>query len=301
MASKRDQIMTRDILFDDAARMEREGANAGLNPMFGEWQQSFGFAPVPYGDGGTKRQAFREAIQNQFANAWLYSHEVQVEITLHLNVQTVLETSETADLDNYAKAILDGLKGPNGIMFDDTQVQALGISWIDEYREPSFTVQVRGAPDDFVLKPIEFYEMSDGLWYPHGRNAWTDGKAEALDDRQHYAGLLIIEMMTSVKKRARAELRKVGHDRLHAYQRSKYVSLLARGFHRSRVADSGFRLHSRREWQEAYRGWKKGNPQDIETVENLIAQSKTTYDAMIELLSGRLPSGVAQTGPAGSD
>ena len=62
------------------------------------------------------------------ALAWFYSHEVQLEVTLHLDVQTTLETSDTADLDNYAKAILDRLKGPRCIMFDDTQVQALGIT-----------------------------------------------------------------------------------------------------------------------------------------------------------------------------
>ena len=36
--------------------MEREGADAGLNPMFGEWQQTFKFAPVPYCDGDANRQ-----------------------------------------------------------------------------------------------------------------------------------------------------------------------------------------------------------------------------------------------------
>ena len=115
----------------DPFSIERAGSDAGLNPMFGEWQQTFPFAPVPYGDSGEKRAALREAIQSQLKNKWIYSHEIHLEITPHLDVQTVIETSETADLDNYAKAILDGLKGPQGIMFDDTQVQSLAISWLD--------------------------------------------------------------------------------------------------------------------------------------------------------------------------
>jgi hypothetical protein len=137
----------------DALSMERAGSDARLNPMFGEWQHAFPFAPVPYGDGGAKRAAFRSAIQAQLQNRWIYSHEIQLEIMLNLDVQTVLETSETADLDNYAKAILDGLKGPQGIMFDDTQVQSLAISWLDTYDVPSFAVSVRAPPDDFLLKP----------------------------------------------------------------------------------------------------------------------------------------------------
>jgi hypothetical protein len=100
--------------YEDALSIEKAGSDAGLNPMFGEWQHTFPFAPVPYGDGGAKRAAFRAAILAQLKNRWIYSHEIQLEITLNLDVQTVLETSETADLDNYAKAILDGLKGPGG-------------------------------------------------------------------------------------------------------------------------------------------------------------------------------------------
>ena len=213
--------MTDEITFEDQLRMEREGADAGLNPMFGEWQQTFKFAPVPYGDGDAKRQVFHQAIQAALTNRWLYSHEIHLEIVLHLDVQTVLETSETADLDNYAKAILDGLKGPDGIMFDDTQVQALSISWLDGYGEPSFTVQTKGSPDDFVLKPIEFYEMPDSLWYPHGRLAWSDGGQGEMSDRNHFAGVSIIEMMSSIKTRAKAEMRKERFDRLRAYQQSK--------------------------------------------------------------------------------
>jgi hypothetical protein len=49
----------------DAYEHERAGANVGLNPMFGDWQHRFEFPPVPYGDGGAKRAAFRLAIQDK--------------------------------------------------------------------------------------------------------------------------------------------------------------------------------------------------------------------------------------------
>jgi Holliday junction resolvase RusA-like endonuclease len=81
-----------------------------------------------------QRGEFRAAIQGSSKTIG-FSNEIHLEITLHVDVQTVLETDEAADLDNYAKAILDGLKGPNGIMIDDT-VQALTISWIDGYGAP---------------------------------------------------------------------------------------------------------------------------------------------------------------------
>lgn len=275
---------------DDPIVVERRGADAGVNPMFGEWQKTFNFVPVPYRDGGARLRAFHESMAAELTNRWIYSHEVQLDITLHLDVQTVLETSDTADLDNYAKAILDGLKGPRGIMFDDTQVQALAISWLDGYGDPSFEVSARSSPDDFVLKPVEFYEMPDGLWYPHGRFVWSNGCDERLSDKSHFAGLSIIELMSSVKTRARAEMRNAGADRLRAYQRGMYVSSMARGYPRGRIADSGFTLRPRREWQEARRIWREANPGEIDGMEQALSEMRKSYDTMIEVLAGRLPA-----------
>jgi hypothetical protein len=156
---------------------------------------------------------------------------------LHLDVQRVLETSETADLDNYAKSILDGLKGPDGILLDDTQVQTLTISWINNYGHGSgyFDVAISASPDDFILKPISFYEMPDKLWYPHGRRLWTDGVADEQSDGLHYTGLVILEVMSSGKANTRHLLRQMGMDSLGAYQRALPISSSARGFHKSRI------------------------------------------------------------------
>jgi hypothetical protein len=174
-------------------------------------------------------------------------------------------------------------------MFDDTQVQALTISWLDGYGKPSFTVEAKGSPDDFVLKPIEFYEMPDGLWYPHGRLVWDEGTEMPLSDQNHFLGLSILEMMSSIKTRARAELRKARHDRLRSYQQSKYVSSLARGFHRSRIDDAGFPIHLRREWQEERRKWQANNPGQFELAEQELTKLRGAYEVMIELLAGRIP------------
>lgn len=177
---------------DEAFEHERKGADAGLSPMFGDWQHRFEFAPISFAAGGVKRASFRQAIQTELKNRFLFTNEVRLDIILHLDVQTVLETDETADVDNYAKAILDGLKGPNGILFDDTQVQALTIYWLDSYDRDRtyFEVSISSSPDDFMLKPVEFYEMRDGLWYPHGRKIWSAGGQEDQDDRNHYRCLL---------------------------------------------------------------------------------------------------------------
>lgn len=215
-----------NINSEEAIEHERKGAMLGLNPMFGDWQHRFGFAPISYASGGAKRAEFRNAIQAELKTRFFYTNEVRLGIVLHLDVQTVLETDETADVDNYAKAVLDGLKGPSGILIDDTQVQALTIHWLDSHGQDQtyFEVSVSSSPDEFMLKPIEFYEMPDGLCYPYSRMMWSDGGREDQSDRNHYAGLLILKMMSSVKKDDRHLFRKSGMDRLTAYQKGMYVS-----------------------------------------------------------------------------
>ncbi|KMO42060.1 hypothetical protein VQ02_04200 [Methylobacterium variabile] len=276
--------MAEAFTFEDQLNIERQGAVAGINPMFGEWRHHFRFAPVPYGNGASQRGEFRKAIQAQLNNQWLYANEIQLEITLHLDVQTVLETDQTADLDNYAKAILDALKGPKGIMIDDTQVQSLSISWIDGYGDPSFEIAARGSPDEFVLKPQEFYEMPDKLWYPHGRVLWTDGHAETISDRNHYAGLSVIEQMSSLQTRVRAEARKAGANRLRAFQLGRYVSTTARGFHRSRI-DGDFPLHPLREWQAERFKWIEKNGAEFAEIEDIMIKLRASHDRMIAALT----------------
>jgi hypothetical protein len=266
---------------DAPFEIEAEGARQGVNPMFGEWQHTFPFAPVPHGDGGSKTRAFQQKIQAELINVkWLYSHEVRIEITLHLDVQDILETSETADLDNYAKAILDGLKGPGGIMFDDTQVQSLGLSWLDTYDAPYFTVEARSSPDDFVLKPVEFFEMPDRLWYPHSKLLWDQNGPKAASERDHYFDLCLTEMMSSTKKRFRMALRSAGQNRLRAYQNSNPLTSAKRGYHKSRI-DPGFTMHALRDWQRDREAWRTANAEAVKGIDEIIDRLRQNYDRLI--------------------
>lgn len=271
------------LTFDDQVALERQGALASINPMFGEWQHHFQFAPVPHGNRAAQYGEFRSAMQAELKNRWLYANEVSLEIALHVDVQTTLESDSAADLDNYAKAILDGLKGPGGIMVDDTQVQSLAISWIDGYGEPTFTVAAKSSPDDFVLKPQEFYEMPDGLWYPHGRVLWTDGHAVEVSNFNHYAGLSVMELMSRTQRKARAEARKAGASRLRAYQMGRYLSTSARGFHRSRI--DAFPMHRLGEWQAERAAWAKADTGAFGKVGEVLQTMREAHDRMIAALT----------------
>ena len=265
---------------DEAFEREAAGARAGLNPMFGEWSRAFPFAPVTYGAGADRRAKFREDVRAAITTQFLYTHDVQLEITLFLDLQTVLETDQTADLDNYAKALLDALKGQQGILLDDTQVQAMTISWIDNngIEDTRFEVRARSSPDDFMVKPVEFYEMSDGLYYPYARRvASLGGKETGLRDQ--YAILRILDEMVRHTRAFRHVLRRDGAERLSAFRDSLYMAPIARGFHRSRIDD--FTIHSRRDWLTASDEWIQANPEEGNFIQEGVEQLRAAHDEFV--------------------
>jgi Holliday junction resolvase RusA-like endonuclease len=268
------------VVTEDPYENERKGANAGLNPMFGDWQHRFRFAPVPYGDGGAKRAAFKKAIQAELTNKFFYIGEIRLEIILHLDIVTVLETSKTADLDNYAKSILDGLKGPGGILIDDTQVQTLIISYIDNYgREgPFFDVAITASP-------VLFYEMPDRLWYPESPMVWEGGAADKLPEDLFYFCLLMTEAMSSVKARSRHRLREMGVERLTAYKRLLPITAGIRGFHKSRI-DTEFQMFDRNTWEKIFGEWKSAyvDKKKIEKTESILSGIRENYERMATAL-----------------
>ena len=275
----------RELHGDKPFEIEAAGSKAGLNPMFGEWRHRFDFAPIAHrGSGGSARQAFQEAIRAELINQFVYWGELQVVITLFLDVQTVLETSETADVDNYAKSILDALKGPHGIIIDDTQVQALTISWIDSHAT-YFEVEIRSSPDDFMIKPVAFFEMPDGLYYPQPTKFWDTAGPRPATDFDQFAGLTISEMMAGGKKHMRHVLRQAGLTRLQASRNSAYIETQLRGFHRSRLTDSGFDMTSIADWRAERKSWADRAPDRAKFLDDVVAKHRESIERLTATLA----------------
>lgn len=236
---------------DEPFEIEARGAAEGINPMFGAWSQKFDLEPVSYSNPGPARAAFKQAIRDQLKNKFVFVGEVQLMITLCLDEQKMLETPAYGDLDNYAKQLLDSIKGYGGLFIDDCQVQRLDISWVDVTHGAHFEIEIRSRPDDFLPEPLKLYEMSDGLYYPISAQVWTQsGLVEAQDDSIH-AMAEALAAMTKAKKTLRHELRQDGSPQFRAFQFGKIVSPILMGFHRSRVVDSGYELVSRATWENS--------------------------------------------------
>jgi len=229
--------------------IEAHGAKEGINPMFGEWHQKFDLEPVSYSNLGLARTAFKQSFREQLTNKFVFSSEIKLNIILYLNEQKMLETPAYGDLDNYAKQLLDSMKGHGGLFIDDCQVQHLDISWIDVPNNAHFDIEIKSHPDNFLPEPLKLYEMPDGLYYPISKQIWTqEGLTETKED-ELYEIATILATMTKAKKEIRHKLRQKGSQQLKAYQLSKYVSPIVMGFHKSRIVDSGYELVDYKSWK----------------------------------------------------
>ncbi|WP_160000714.1 RusA family crossover junction endodeoxyribonuclease [Roseomonas sp. 18066] len=269
---------------------EREGARSGINPMFGEWRQHFDLDAVPYGDGGAKRAAFRHEVQSRLRNKFFFSGDVQVNITLYMDIRKIRETSSTADVDNYAKCLLDALKGPDGIILDDSQVQSLSIHWLQKLRHKnsSFEVEIKASPDSFCLKPISFYEMPNSLWYPFSEYLWTDGKPQPCSKRDLYTGLKIEASMTDAARKGRHLARQLRASDTEAYWKLlPLTSSDVRGFHRSRI-DDGFSMFDLKTWRGMMAIWAAEHPEDAKLFE-ILDGMEDNHLVLAKLLGGWIP------------
>ncbi|MET8089617.1 hypothetical protein [Micromonospora sp. NPDC005220] len=219
------------------------GIDAEWRPYYGSMQHQFRFDPLHYGVGGARQREFKQRVGEELRSYGFYfSGEVRLRWHLFLDEQDRWESPSGADVDNFAKLLNDAIKGPDGLLFDDSQVQRLEIAWLSASEGEYFELTVHCGMDEFVARPASLYEMGDGLWYPIPDDAMAVPTAKALLLPQ-------LDYMTFRTKMLRHYLRQGGLLRREAFQEAMLVQPLARGFHYSRIAESEFPLVRRREWQ----------------------------------------------------
>ena len=211
----------------------------GYNPLFGEQILYFQIEPKCYQS--KFKTEFITLIQDRFRGLHYYfTNEVQVLINLRFNEQKRYATPDIGDLDNYAKVICDSLKGVNGIIVDDTQIQSLGISWIDTCKKPEFQILIKSLPDDFRMKPLILVEMPDRLFYPLSQTSWTKNGPEKVADDAFFSYVDNLKALIHKSNTWRHELRESGSNQNEAYYKSRGISPDIRGYHKNRILDAGF-------------------------------------------------------------
>jgi Holliday junction resolvase RusA-like endonuclease len=168
-----------------------------------------------------EKDAFIAAIRAQMGDcAYLLSGDVRISIEWTLHEQDRYESDAPPDVDNILKPLLDALCGPEGVLIDDCQVQAVDCRWLDWTRhEQRVEITVEFFSDEWIPKEdLCFMHLGSSIYFP----ITTIGPPAA--------GLLLVNAVCRMWS-ARKELIELGQD----YYNAKRVMSIQRVFHRSRV------------------------------------------------------------------
>lgn len=266
-------------LTEENYQTEKDGYDLGNNPYFGKWEQRFDFPPVSYSNKSELKQKFKTKLQSKISTNYIYTQQIQLQIILYLNEEKMLNTPEYGDLDNYAKTICDAIKGSNGLIIDDCQIQRLDISWIDIPNESYFEIEIQSTPDDYCYNKLSLYEMNDKMYYPISEKTWDNGEMLDMDLESKFFGIASYSMLTHVKKKIHHKLRENGTSPIDAYYDAKRLSPTVLGYHKTRIIDSGFDIIKKSIWKDELKNWlSTSDDSDLKTsiIKILDMQNKQT-------------------------
>lgn len=191
----------------------------------GELELNLPIQPVSLQANRRKKDAITFAVRNITKHyEFILTDDVQVDIEWWIHTQDRYELDSSADVDNIIKPLLDALCGPDGILFDDCQVQSVQCGWLDHTIDTQNVVlRVKNLDRNaWLLKEgLIFVHMWKGLCYPllfHGYEPKIT--------------LKIIEQMEFMLSSRDEMLERTG-----SYHHARMLMSCQRIFHISRVQD----------------------------------------------------------------
>ena len=215
---------------DEELIRDLESFERGESPSpFGELTIQLERGPVSQQSARARKDEMATALRASFDKYQFYlTGEIQLELEWLIHARVRYESDRAADVDNILKPTLDALTGPDGIMIDDCQIQAVTSAWMDWTLDSErLTLRFRHGPDDYIPRSaLAFVDIGWNLFMPVN----TDLTLEA---RQ------IMAEAISAAVSSRDRLVELGAD----YYSSRSLMPMQRVFHRSRI-DRGFRIGS---------------------------------------------------------
>lgn len=127
--------------------------------------------PISLQASARRKLAFKQALGTavQKATKGMFLHDVEVRLVWLIEEAQRYQTHLVADLDNVLKPMLDAITGPDGILIDDNQVQAIQASWMTPGRRTGFELTVsgliEGSGDYAAREGMSFVEFSADRCY----------------------------------------------------------------------------------------------------------------------------------------
>lgn len=203
-------------------------------PATGEIHLAFPIAPVSLQANRSKKNLVTNTISSVTKTApFILTGDVQINIEWRIHEQTRYESDTSPDVDNIIKPIFDALCGPEGILVDDCQVQAVDCRWIDWARyDEEILIYIRFFKDyEWCRKDgLVFIHLGKGLCVPIDKDKPPEFLGSDLDWYELLKEDLNFYDDSLQKREKRLE---EGWDYYHV----KGMMFSQRLFHRSRVSE----------------------------------------------------------------
>jgi hypothetical protein len=194
--------------------------------------------PVSLQGSGPAKDFFRATL-NDVTRRFRYflSGDVKLDVEWWILERVRYESNNSPDIDNTLKLVSDSLCGPDGILFDDCQVQSISCRWVDNYvPEQRLVIEISFRPELHIDK--------DGLLFVHvGRSLCMP-----INEKLPTSALLLMLDLIEQSFAANRALLNLTHD----YVLASGVLPIQRLFHRGNL--KGYRIKEldffRRELQE---------------------------------------------------
>lgn len=192
-------------------------------PKAGELEFSLNAAPVSQQSSNRRKRHLTTLVRKVFQSVeYLLTGDIKLDIEWFMSEKSRYESDGFPDVDNIIKPLLDALKGPNGIMIDDCQVESVHCRWVDWTKsDQKLNFKIRYTPDLWVKKAgLTFIHIGDRLCFPL--------PSAVPDDAKHLV-VLVAQMSQQAKKNL--------EDGEMDYYRARLILPLQRFYHRSKLAD----------------------------------------------------------------
>ncbi len=165
-----------------------------LPPVGGLIRLPVSSVPVSQQGSPSAKDLFRATLNDVTRRfRYLLSGDVKLDVEWWVPERVRYETNSSPDLDNVLKLVSDSLCGPDGLLLDDCQVQAISCRWVDNY-EPDQRLVIE------VSSPSELHVEKDGLLFVHV----GDSLCMPMNEKIPTAALLVmldqIERMFAAKR-----------------------------------------------------------------------------------------------------
>ena len=192
-----------------------------LPPSHGEIEFAVPLPPVSHQASSKSKADFMRVVRDITEGAsYLLSGDIQLEVEWMVQEQIRYETDRAPDLDNILKPLFDSIRGPNGIIVDDTQIQRISCSWIDLTQEgEQLFVSLKYLPDEWIPK--------EGLFFVQFEGAMCMPMHHTSSSSEQLLHLDLFERMID----RRNQLIQRGE----SYQRARYFMSVQRVFHKTRL------------------------------------------------------------------